>query len=645
MYAFLFSCIAFFLTADAPMKRAPCGSWESPITAQSIASGAVLFSELFLAPQGTLYWLERRPQEKGRVALLSWNEEEGEKELLPKEFNVRTRVHEYGGGALLVDEERVFFVNDADQQVYCLERGKIRQVTRNANARFADGRASGSSLFYVMEEHGDEVVNSIVRIDSETGSVEKIAEGQDFYACPRISPDGRTLAYLCWNHPNMPWDGTELRTLDLETGAENRIAGGASESIATPSWSPQGDLYYLSDRSNWWNLYRTGNSHPLFPMEAEFSLPQWVFGQTLYGFDRDQIACSYIVNGTSFFGVGKPGKQLKLLDLPYTAATYVSVQPGKMAFIASSPEEPPSILLFEINEGKERVIKRVKLPFPRGFLAKPQNLSFPSGSGRVAHAFYYPPTNPYFQGLEGEKPPLLVHCHGGPTAYDPPSYNSNALYWTSRGFAYMTVNYGGSAGYGRAYRDLLKGQWGVVDVEDSARAALYCVEMGLADPKRLAIEGGSSGGYTTLEALCQTRVFQVGADHFGVSDLERLALDTHKFESHYLDRLIGPYPEKKALYQERSPVDHVERLGSAAIIFQGDEDAIVPPSQSEEIYESLLARNIPTAYLLYKGEQHGFRRAENIQRTYEAQLYFFSKILGFPLNEKIAPVEIQNLNK
>ena len=626
------------------MKAAQCGSWISPITAESIASGAVQFSEIHLH-KNTIYWLERRPMEKGRTALMAWSEANGEKEILPKEYNLRTRVHEYGGGALLVDGNRIFFVNDSDQQIYRLEKEKIDPITARQNARFADGSASQSALYYVMEEHGDETVNSIVRIDLADTSIHKIASGRDFYAHPRISPDGRLLAYICWDHPNMPWDGTELWTLDLETGEKTLIAGGPSESIADPAWSPLGSLHYISDKTGWWNLYVEGEDKSLYPIKAEFTFSLWVFGRSLYGFDQDRIACSYIVNGFSTFGEILTNGELRPFNLPYSSATDISVQNGKMAFIASSPNEPNSIVLYDLKSSKEKIIKRSRTSFPSGFISKPESISFPSKNGRIAHAFYYPPANPHFKPMPGEKPPLLIHSHGGPTAYDPPCFSTSVLYWTSRGFAYMTVNYGGSTGYGRAYRDLLKGQWGIVDVEDCTEAALYCVKQGLADPKRLGIEGGSSGGYTTLEALCASQTFQIGADYFGVSNLEGLALDTHKFESHYLDQLVGPYPEEKALYHERSSIDHVDQIKSPVIIFQGAEDRVVPPSQSEEIYQSLLERKIPTAYLLFQGEQHGFRKAETIQRTLEAQLYFFSKILGFPLSETLPPVDIKNLKR
>lgn len=619
------------------MKTAPCGSWESPITAEMAASGTLQFSEIHLH-QGKVYWLERRPQEKGRTTLLSWSKSEGEKELLPKEYNIRTRVHEYGGGALLVDAGRIFFVNDSDQQVYRLMGGKVDKITARELARFADGAIHpiDSSLFYVMEDHGKEVANSIVRIDPASKEIKTIASGHDFYSNPRVSPDGHFLAYLSWDHPNMPWDGTELWIHDLKTGEKRRIAGGPSESIVDPQWSPDGRLHYVSDRSNWWNLYEQGDPHSLCPLDAEFAFPQWIFGRSLYGFSKDGILSSFVKDGSQRFGKILPDRTIEPIELPYTSCGYVSIENSQMAILASSSKEFPSVILWQ--PGKTEIIKRCRSDFiDPAFFSQPQTLVFPTPGGQ-SYGFYYPPANPHFRALDGEKPPLLVHVHGGPTAHDSPFLSPLILYWTSRGFGYLTVNYGGSTGYGRSYRERLKGQWGVVDVEDCAHGALYCIRQKMSDPTRVAIEGGSSGGLTTLASLAFHHVFQVGADHFGVTDMERLALDTHKFESRYLDQIVGPYPEKKALYHERSPVYYADRIKRPVIIFQGDEDAIVPPSQSETMYKSLRERKIPTAYLLFKGEQHGFRKAENIRRALDAQLFFFSKILGFPLSESIEPV-------
>jgi len=617
--------ISFLSTALFAIE-APYGSWKSPIGAESIAQGEISFSDVKLV-DGRVYWLELRPAEQGRIALVSWSKEEGEVELLPKEYSVRNRVHEYGGGSLLIAGGVIYFVNDHDQQVYCLEEGVVRKITEKG--RYADGCASGKTLFYVLELNGD---NSIVKI--ENGQVETIASGHDFYSNPRVSPDGRYLSYICWDHPNMSWDGTELWILDLVSQEKRLVAGNKAESVVDPQWSADGELYFISDRSNWWNIYT--EKGPVCPMEAECAYPQWVFGWTLMGFLHDGIACGRITNGVGGVGIIRHG-EFEELDLGLTFIDGLAAEGDKVALIGGSPSKPVSIILYD---GETKVIKGSAESCD--FVSTPIAIEFPTTLG-AAHGFYYPPANPNFTGLSNEKPPLLVQSHGGPTWHYSPTYAPNILYWTSRGFGVVSVNYGGSTGYGREYRERLKGNWGIVDVDDCTNAALYCVEMGWADPNRLTIEGGSAGGYTTLAVLAYRNIFKAGADHFGVSDLEALTNHTHKFEARYLDGLVGLYPEEKQTYMDRSPIHSVETIQCPIIIFQGDEDAIVPPAQSTVMYESLKARGIPTAYLLFEGEQHGFRKAENIKRSLEAQLYFFSKVLKFDLNEDINPVLIDNL--
>jgi len=623
------------------------GSWKSPISATMIAQGALRFSEITALDQ-TIYWLEGRPEEQGRVVLMSWSKHAGEKELLPKEYSVRTKVHEYGGGALLVTKQHIYFVNNKDQQIYCLNNDNtITKITSRPTARFADGCQSSldSSLFYVMEEHDKEVVNSMVKIDLQTGTIQTVASGNDFYSHPRISPDGTKLAYITWNHPNLPWDETELWCLDIATGIKTLVAGGVQQSVTDPKWSPDGQLYYVSDCSNWWNIYCAKDHKLIWAIDAEFTLPQWAFGRSLIGFSGDTLVCSYIQNGVSTFAKIAHNGTITPIDLPYTDVKGISVQNNLMAMIAGSPAESDSIIAYDLTTHTTTVIKRSNsLAIDKTFIPTPITLAFPTTHG-TAHAFYYPPCNPHYAGTYGEKPPLIVYSHGGPTGHVAPRLSLDIVYWTSRGFAIVDVNYGGSTGYGRKYRDLLKGQWGVIDVDDCTNAALYCVQQGLADPQRLTIKGGSAGGFTTLAALAKSDTFKAGANYYGVADLERLASDTHKFEARYLDKLIGPYPETKNLYIERSPINNINNITSPVIIFQGDEDAVVPPSQSEAIYKSLVERNIATAYLLYKGEQHGFRKAENIIRSLEAQLYFFAKVLGFPLHDDIEPVEILNLKE
>ncbi len=631
-----------FAYKEDGMKAAPYGSWKSPISAKMQGSNSVRFSEIELIGE-TLYWLEGRPTEGGRVALMSWTPQQGERELLTRDYSVRNRVHEYGGGAVLIGKEAIYFVNDHDQQIYSrLPSGQVQKVTNLENTRFADGNESpDGGLFYVMEEHGEKVVNTIVRIDPSNGQVQKVAFGNDFYSSPRVSPDGKKLAFVTWHDPNMPWDGTELWVLDLQSNEKQFIAGGVTESVVNPQWSQEGELYFISDRSNWWNLY-SGNKH-IWAVDGELTYPQWTFGESWVGFSKNGFVCTYVKNGSNLFAKQTSDGTWKSLDLPFTAVAGLSVSGNKMAILGASATQPLSVILYDLSNDKYTIIKssRTMMP-PAGYISKPVAIEFPTTDGRTSHAFYYPPCNPDFKGMPNEKPPLLVMSHGGPTAHQPPMFNMGLVYWTSRGFGVAVVNYGGSTGYGRDYRERLKGNWGVVDVDDCTNAALYCSEKGLADRNRLTIEGGSAGGYTTLAVLAFRDVFKVGADYFGVSDLERLAIDTHKFEARYLDLLVGPYPEQKALYLARSPLYHVDQIKCPVIIFQGAEDAIVPPEQSEVMYQSLLLRKIPTAYLLYAGEQHGFRKAENIERSLEAQLYFFSKVLGFSLSENIEPVDIQN---
>jgi len=633
--------ILVFHTIYHAKKTAPYGAWPSPITAQATTEPLRLSD--IAATSHTIYWLEGRPWQEGRVALMAWNEQEKEHELLPAEYSVRTRVHEYGGGALIVDNEHVYFVRDQDQQIYSLDHHNvIKKITSRDNARFADGCVNphDGSLFYVMEEHGPTVINSIVKITDTI--ITPIAIGNDFYSNPRISPDGKKLAYITWNNPNMPWEGSTLWVTNLESGNHTLIAGGPSESIADPHWSPQGELYYVSDRSNWWNIYREGSSQSVWPAQVECALPQWWFNESLFSFFDHDIICSYVKNGVNGFARINNNGDTQELNLPFTCVKQLLVAGNTIVAIAASSSEPSSIILYNLDDKKLQIIKRsTPLSLDTAFTPFPQVLEFPTSHNRTAYGFYYPPSSAYYKGLKGEKPPLIVRAHGGPIYCAPPCFSLDTLFWTSRGFAVLDVNYGGSTGYGRAYRERLNYQWGVVDIQDCINAALYCVKKGIADPARLTIEGGSAGGLTVLGALAFSDIFKAGADYFGVTDLELLPT-AHKFEAQCLEHLIGPYPEARAIYIERSPIHYADRIKSPVIIFQGDEDKIVPPAQSEMMYKSLVERKIPTAYFLYPGEQHGLRKAENIKQSYEAQLYFFCKILNIPLTDAIEPIKITN---
>lgn len=630
-----------------PKVEAPYGTWKSPITPELIAADAVKVGgpgEI----DGDIYFSELRPFEKGRTTIVRMTSEGTFEELIPSQYNVRSTVHEYGGGSSFAADGSIYFSNFSDQQLYRRDAsGKISQFTNEKDCRFADGCAAGKFLIYVMEDHTNGVDNSLVLITQE-GKVRRIAEGSDFYSGPRVSPDGKRLAYYSWNHPNMPWDGGELKVAlineDGTLGKTVVVAGGPNESICQHSWGPDGRLYYISDRSGWWNLYSEGKA--LYPMEAEIGFPQWFFGQTFFDFwGKDKIVFVYSKLGSDSLAVLENGK-LRELAVPFTAIEDISISGDHLYFVGASPRIPSALVKYNLTTNEWSVFKKSReLKVNHNYISTPQAIEFPSEGGRTAYAFYYPPKNMQSRGMVGEFPPLLVLSHGGPTAHSNPGFNLEIQYWTSRGVAVVDVNYGGSSGYGRVYRDLLQGKWGIVDVDDCTHAALYCAENGLADRERLCIAGGSAGGFTTLACLTFRDVFKAGASFFGVSDLEALTLDTHKFESRYLDGLVGPYPAGRDIYTERSPIHHVDQITCPIILLQGDEDKIVPPPQSEKMYQSLLERGIPTAYLLFKNEQHGFRQSENIKRSLEAEAYFFSKIFGFELADSIEPVEIANFHE
>jgi dipeptidyl aminopeptidase/acylaminoacyl peptidase len=459
----------------------------------------------------------------------------------------------------------------------------------------------------------------------------------------------------------MPWDGTELWVAPIQAdgllGEPRLVAGGVDESVFQPEWSPDGALYFVSDRTNWWNLYRwhppftkegagNGDIEPLFEMTAEFGLPQWVFGMSTYGFESaNRIICTFTREGIwQLASLDLQTKQLEAILTPYTDISSLHAAKGRAVFIAGSATEPTAIVQMDLATQQIEVLRRSsQLEIDRGYLSAPQAIAFPTEDKLTSYAFFYPPQNKDHTAPTGEKPPLIVRTHGGPTASTSSAFNLKIQYWTSRGFAVVDVNYGGSTGYGRDYRQRLKDRWGIVDVDDCANAAKYLAEQGLVDGERLAIAGGSAGGYTTLAALTFRDVFKAGASYYGVSDLEILAKETHKFEARYLDGLIGPYPERQDLYKERSPIHFTDKLACPVIFFQGLEDKVVPPNQAEMMFEALKAKGLPVAYVAYEGEQHGFRRAENIKRTLDGEFYFYSRVFGFDLADAVEPVAIENL--
>jgi dipeptidyl aminopeptidase/acylaminoacyl peptidase len=642
--------------------NSPYGSWKSPITADLIVSESIGLSSIVL-DGADVYWIEMRPAEKGRYVIVKRSPDSTTVDVTPAKFNVRTRVHEYGGGAYTVRDGIVYFSNFSDQQLYGQRSPNLPPValTQQPNLRYADGviDAARNRFICVCEDHratGSEALNYLAAfalqpISSVTNASEitKLTNGHDFFAAPRLSPNGEQLCWLTWNHPNMPWDGTQLWLADLNDDGSLRnarvIAGSATEAICQPQWSPDGILYFVSDRTGWWNLYRyeQGLAHALCPMEAEFGQPMWVFGMSNYAFaDERTIVCSYLQQGFAKLALlDIVTNELTPIETPYSRIDGLRAAHGAAYFLAGSPTSATRIVRFDVSARKFETLRSAnQLQLDEGYIAAPQPIEFPTSNNLTAHAFYYAPRNKDFAAPTDEKPPLLVMSHGGPTAMTTPTLDLEIQYWTSRGFAVLDVNYGGSTGFGRAYRDRLKGNWGIVDVDDCTNGALYLAEQGLVDRNRLAITGGSAGGYTTLAALTFRDVFKAGASHYGVSDLIALDEDTHKFESRYTFGLVGTSHD---LYRERSPICHVDKLNAPVIFFQGLEDKIVPPNQAETMVAAIRAKGLPVAYLAFEGEQHGFRQAANIKRALDGEFYFYSRVFGFTPADGIEPVAIENL--
>lgn len=641
-------------------ETASYGSWKSPITSDLIVSGSVGLSQPAIAGED-IYWIEMRPSEGGRNVIVRRDASGVATEINPPPFNARTRVHEYGGGDYVVRDGVVYFSNFSDQRLYKQLPGtEPRPMTPEGELRYADATvdAKRGRLICVREDHtvaGREAVNTLVGIALEgvASSGRVLVSGNDFYSSPRLSPDSTQLAWLSWNHPNMPWDGTELWTGEFQAdGSLNkaqRIATGPTESIFQPEWSPDGSLYFVSDRNGWWNLYRLRGEEEIEPvteLDAELGVPQWIFGMSNYAFESaDRIICTYYESGRSRLAtIDTRTRKLQPIETTYTDITFVRAGEGQAVLRAGSPAEPPSIVRLDLSSGTFEVLRRSNnLEIDAGYFSIPRAIEFPTADGLTAHGFFYPPQNRDYRAPDDERPPLLVKSHGGPTAAAATGLSLMIQYWTSRGVGVLDVNYGGSTGYGRAYRERLKGKWGVVDVDDCANGARYLAGQGAVDGNRLMITGGSAGGYTTLCALTFRDTFKAGASHYGVSDAEALAKETHKFESRYLDGLFGPYPEQRDIYFQRSPINFTDQLACPAIFFQGLEDKVVPPNQAEMMVDALRTKGIPVAYVPFEGEQHGFRQAKNIKRALDGELYFYSRVFGFELAEAVEPVEIDNL--
>jgi dipeptidyl aminopeptidase/acylaminoacyl peptidase len=619
---------------------------------------------------GEVVWSEGRPTEAGRIQLVRRKADGTLVDLLGSDHNARSAVHEYGGGAWLLGGGAAWFVNWADQRLYRLEPagGDARPITPEPEVprgdRYADGELSpdGRSIVCVREHHppGGAVVdvrNEIVRLAADDLSEpEVLVSGPDFVSDPRLSHDGSRLCWLEWDHPNMPWDETRLRVRDLAGGEETTIAGGPGESVAEPQWQADGALTFISDRTGWSNLYRlapgAAEPEPLVAVEAEIGAPMWVLGLSHYAvLESGAVVFARSRDGVEGIGVRVPGGEARDLDLPYTSVLCLrAAGPASVVATVAAPDQDVSIVRLGLDPAGEPTVETLRPARPlqehgigSEFIPVPEPVELPSADGRRTHGFLYRPTNPSFTAPDGELPPMIISVHGGPTSHVVPELELELLYFTTRGFAVFELNYGGSTGYGRAYRELLNGTWGVVDVEDAIAAARWAAEERLADPDRIVVRGASAGGYTTLAALARPDTpFAAGGDYFGVADLEAMTRDTHKFESRYLERLVGPYPERRDLYRQRSPIDHVDQFSTPLIVLQGLEDEVVPPNQATMIVEALKAKGIPVAYVPFEGEQHGFRDAANIRRALESELSFYARVLGFelPPEEGIEPVAI-----
>jgi dipeptidyl aminopeptidase/acylaminoacyl peptidase len=648
-------------------KTAPYGSWSSPITSDLIVASTIGLGEILLDGRD-VYWLESRPQEGGRSVIVRCPLDGGIVDITPPVptgdeavFSVRTRVHEYGGGAYLVSGGVVYFCNDRDQRLYRQEPGAAPVAitpdpARARGLRYADGvmDAARARMIWVREDHttaAPEPVNTLVEIPLDPARPQRVLQsGRDFYAAPRLSPDGRRLAWLEWNHPNMPWIGCELWvsevTADGSAGRKRLVAGGDDESLFQPEWSPDGTLYFVSDRAQaslgerWWNLFRVRGDavegsallEPVYPLAAEFGRPQWQFRMSTFAFpSAGQLVCSYVQNGIHrMAGVDLGTLQTSPIATEYQDISSIRASAGRVYFRGGSPTSPPAVVEQDLASGRAKTLKlstTQDVEACREYLSVPEPVTFDTDNGLQAYGLFYAPQNTDFAAPSGELPPLIVHCHGGPTAATSPTLSWGTQYWTSRGFAILDVNYGGSTGYGREYRLRLQGNWGIVDVADCVNGARYLAQTRRVDPARWAISGASAGGYTTLAVLTFRNEFKTGASYYGVSDLEALAKDTHKFEARYLDGLVGPYPQRKDLYVARSPLHSAQLLSVPVAFFQGAGDAVVPPQQAEEMVEALRRRRIPSLYLLFDGEQHGFRRADNIKRALDAELYFYATFL------------------
>ncbi len=638
------------------VKVSPYGSWSSSLSLDHMVQDVVRLAEP--AVDGSaVYWIETRPSEKGRSVLVTCAPGQEQSDVTPADYSVRSRAHEYGGGSYLARGDRVWFVNDDDQCIYTqtLPAGSPERLTATGAMRFADMELdrARNRLLTICEDHGKEgnPENFIAGVDLDSGEISAVVSGADFYSNPRLSPDGSRLSWLSWNHPNLPWDTTELWLAtvapDGEISEQRCVSLGKDESVFQPQWSPDGDLFFVSDRSGWWNLFRFRDdaTEVVIPEQAECGVPQWVFGMSTYAFpDSDHVVVATTRDGSwqlSRFGLATGRREALASD--WTSIEGVAADDGCILILAGGGARALSVVSIDA-QGAETVLKSaIDGVLDQSTISKPQAITYATSDGDQAHGFFYPPSNPVYRGHNKEKPPLLMICHGGPTSATATTLRLDIQFWTSRGFAVFDVNYRGSTGYGRGYRQKLYGTWGLADVDDCIHGARYLARQGLVDSKRMVIRGGSAGGYTVLNALTCHDEFSAGSSFFGIGDLESMFETTHKFEACYDHWLIGPKESRKSIAEQRSPINSADRIKCPVIFFQGLDDKVVPPDQSESMVQALKDNKVPVAYLEFEGEGHGFRQSQNIRRSYEAELYFFGKVMGFEPADKLDAVEITHL--
>ena len=637
-------------------QTADYGSWVSPFSTDVVTANNLRLSST-RSHDGAVYWVEQRPQESGRSVIMCQRDDLPPVDVTPAGTNVGSRVHEYGGGEYTFVDDTLVYCNLADQRLYQISlahpNAESRPLTADNGLRYADATydAARKRLICVIEDHrqAGPPVNSLASIDLTSSAIAILVSGDDFYASPTVSPCGQFLAYFSWNQPNMPWDATTLWLKDLSVDIPAiAIAGNGNESICHPCWSPSGQLFFVSDRSGWWNLYTWSAETvtPVWPDDAEYGLPHWQFGQHTYAFaDAHTIVAIRSSGGhqtlvkMTLNDKGIAGQSLTLI-LPFSAFNNLSIHNGLMCIQAGSAIESSRVISLQLDTGTFHVVRASNdFVVDPVYIAQAQAISYPTADGDTAHAFFYAPQNPDFTAPDGSLPPLVVFLHGGPTGATSPEFDVRKQFWTSRGFALLDINYRGSTGFGRVYKEKLAGQWGVADVADCVFGVDHAVALGWVDKKKVAIRGGSAGGYTVLAALAFTDRFGAGASYYGIGDLETLAGDTHKFEARYMDGLVGPYPESKAVYQSRSPIHSIDKINCPVILFQGLDDKVVPPNQAEDMVSALKNKGIPVAYLPFSGEGHGFKQAKNIKKSLEAEWFFYGRVFGFDVSGYSEPFD------